>query len=68
MLPVNHVYDGIENFFEDERGEVTIEWVSITAAIIGMSVAVMLSISEGTRVFSENVGNELSTTDVIETF
>ena len=38
----------IERLARDESGEVTIGWIVITAAIIGMSVAVLTEIGDGT--------------------
>ncbi len=34
-------------FYADEEGAVTVDWVVLTAAIVGISVALVLTISAG---------------------
>ena len=44
----------------DDTGEVTIEWVLITAAIVSLSILVLTSIGGGTQVLAEAVDTEVS--------
>ena len=37
----------IKNFHNDESGAVTVDWVVLTAAIVGLGIAVVASISGG---------------------
>ena len=37
-----------KNFFRDEDGAVTVDWVVLTAAIVGLGIAVLTSVSTGT--------------------
>lgn len=46
----------VKNFRKDEDGAVTVDWVVLTAAIVGLGIAVMVAISD-------NIGN---VTDAIE--
>jgi Flp pilus assembly pilin Flp len=43
-------------FRNDEEGAVTVDWVVLTAAIVGMGVAVMATVKNGTT----NVANKIS--------
>ena len=52
----------------DERGEVTIAWVVITGAIIGLSVTLLTQIGDGTQQLSGKVGDEMSEQDVVTSF
>ncbi|MBY6089047.1 hypothetical protein ACX9MO_13920 [Pseudooceanicola sp. 502str34] len=38
----------IKNFREDESGAVTVDWVVLTAAVVGLGVAAYSSIKTGT--------------------
>ena len=46
----------VKNFRKDEDGAVTVDWVVLTAAIVGLGIAVMVAISD-------NIGG---VTDAIE--
>ena len=37
----------IKTFFNDESGAVTVDWVVLTAAIVGLGLVVMTSVSGG---------------------
>ena len=37
----------IKNFRNDESGAVTVDWVVLTAAVVGLAVAAYTSISDG---------------------
>ena len=38
-----------QNFARDEDGAVTVDWVVLTAAIVGLGIAVLASVSSGTN-------------------
>jgi Flp pilus assembly pilin Flp len=46
----------IKNFRNDEDGAVTVDWVVLTAAIVGLGIAVLTSVGGGTTA----LGNKLS--------
>lgn len=52
----------LNNFRADEDGAVTVDWVILTAAVVGLGVAVMMSVGGGTMEASNNVTN-----DIVET-
>ncbi len=47
-------------FLMEEDGAVTVDWVVLTAAIIGLSLAVIVSIQAGAIDYSTSLGNVLS--------
>lgn len=46
----------IKTFAADESGAVTVDWVVLTAAIVGLGIAVITSVSTGVR----NLGTDIS--------
>ena len=39
----------IKNFRNDEDGAVTVDWVVLTAAIVGLGLAIMVSVGNSTK-------------------
>ncbi|KUJ78599.1 Flp family type IVb pilin [Ruegeria profundi] len=54
----------IKNFRKDEDGAVTVDWVVLTAAIVGLAAVAYNAIGTGTGTLSTNVGTEISGTTV----
>ena len=48
-------FANIKTFAADESGAVTVDWVVLTAAIVGLGIAVIASVRTGT----ESVGNQI---------
>ena len=48
-------------FLNDESGAVTVDWVVLTAAIVGLGIAVLMAVGEGTTTLAENIQTELET-------
>jgi len=53
----------IKNFASSESGAVTVDWVVLTAAIVGLGLAVMAVVSGGVENLSNDIGSTLATTD-----
>lgn len=51
----------IENFRNDESGAVTVDWVVLTAAIVGLGIAVVASVRSGTETMADNIETQLET-------
>ena len=49
-----------KNFRNDESGAVTVDWVVLTAAIVGLGIAVLTSVSGGTTSLADKISGELS--------
>ena len=52
------------NFLNDEDGAVTVDWVVLTAAIVGLGVAGISSVQSGVVGLAENIGDDVVVRDV----
>ncbi|PHQ96315.1 MAG: hypothetical protein COB40_08645 [Marinosulfonomonas sp.] len=50
----------MQNFKRDEDGAVTVDWVVLTAAIVGLGIAVLASVSSGTTSLADKISSNLS--------
>ena len=50
----------IKNFAADESGAVTVDWVVLTAAIVGLGLAVMSVISNSTETLTNKIGGAMN--------
>jgi len=48
------------NFINDEDGAVTVDWVVLTAAIVGLGIAVLTSVSGGTTSLADKISSNLA--------
>lgn len=54
----------IKNFRADEDGAVTVDWVVLTAAIVGLAIAVLASVRGGTEGLATEISENLSFEDI----
>ena len=54
----------IENFRNDEDGAVTVDWVVLTAAVVGLAVAAYSTISTGTTKLTTDTSTYLKSQDL----
>ena len=54
----------LKNFKRDEDGAVTVDWVVLTAAIVGLGIAVLTSVSGGTNALANKISSNLSSQTV----
>jgi Flp pilus assembly pilin Flp len=52
----------IKNFAASESGAVTVDWVVLTAAIVGLGLAVMAVVGAGVENLSTNINTTLTDT------
>ena len=50
----------INAFLNDEDGAVTVDWVVLTAAIVGLGIAVVASVRDGVTDMGDRISNSLS--------
>ncbi|HHB81673.1 MAG TPA: hypothetical protein ENK83_08035 [Aliiroseovarius sp.] len=55
------------NFKNDESGAVTVDWVVLTAAIVGLGIAVMASISSSTESVAMAIDSQLTSAATLDT-
>ncbi|MGB5559374.1 MAG: hypothetical protein WBN04_15350 [Paracoccaceae bacterium] len=53
-----------QNFKRDEDGAVTVDWVVLTAAIVGLGIAVLASVSGGTKDLAGKISSNLAAMEV----
>jgi Flp pilus assembly pilin Flp len=58
------LFNMLKNFRNDESGAVTVDWVVLTAAIVGLGVAVLASVRTGTTTLAASISSELATMTV----
>ncbi len=58
--------DFIKTFRADEDGAVTVDWVVLTAAIVGLGIAVILAVRGGTMDMASDIGSTLSSAEIPE--
>ncbi|WP_323803126.1 hypothetical protein [Sulfitobacter litoralis] len=51
----------IKNFKNDESGAVTVDWVVLTAAVVGLAVAAYSSIETGAKSLTANTQSFMAT-------
>lgn len=51
-------------FAKDEDGAVTVDWVVLTSAIVGLGIAVMLSVGNSTSGLADKISSKIQSTDV----
>ncbi|MDA5557090.1 Flp family type IVb pilin [Shimia sp. MMG029] len=57
----------IKNFRKDEDGAVTVDWVVLTAAVVGLAIAAFTIIEGGTADITADASARLGTTDADST-
>lgn len=53
-----------KNFAKDEDGAVTVDWVVLTAAVVGLAVAGVASVRTGVTTLASNIQTEVEATTV----
>ncbi len=53
-----------KTFMRDEDGAVTVEWVVLTAAIVGLGIAVLTSVSGATTGLADDIADSLDAQSV----
>ena len=57
-----------KKFEEAEDGAVTVDWVVLTAAVVGLGVAALAAIKSGTGQLSTTINNHLASQTISSTF
>ena len=57
-----------DTFLKDEAGAVTVDWVVLTAAIVGLGIAVMTSVGGGTVALSDKVSSHMASQSVTTSY
>ncbi len=60
------LFNLINDFRNDEAGAVTVDWVVLTAAVVGLGLAVIASVRTGANSVAGQIQNSLTSASVIE--
>ncbi len=61
----HHIGRSIDRFRKDEDGAITVDWVVLTASIIGLGLALMLLVANGATDKSDGLGAHLSSQTIM---
>ena len=61
-------FKSFQKFFTDESGAVTVDWVVLTAALVGLGLAVMSVISSGLEDLSGDINTQLEADHITDAF
>ncbi|SNT18174.1 Flp family type IVb pilin [Tropicimonas sediminicola] len=62
------LFNLIKTFRNDEDGAVTVDWVVLTAAIVGLGIAVLAAVSGGVSDLSNDISSQLAVSQIKTTF
>jgi Flp pilus assembly pilin Flp len=57
--PEMTIFAKLKNFFTDEDGAVTVDWVVLTAAIVGLGIIVLAAVESGVTNLSGDIKSKL---------
>lgn len=58
------LFEMIKDFRNDESGAVTVDWVVLTAAIVGLGIAVLATVSGGVNTLAGKISSEVGSITV----
>ncbi|MFD0980236.1 Flp family type IVb pilin [Tropicimonas aquimaris] len=62
------LFNLIKTFRKDEDGAVTVDWVVLTAAIVGLGIATLAAVSGGVSDLSNDISSQLAQSQIKTTF
>ncbi len=58
--------EALANFIEAEDGAVTVDWVVLTGAIVGLGIAVISTVAQGALDNSTGIGADLAAREIVD--
>ncbi|KMW59525.1 Flp pilus assembly protein, pilin Flp [Candidatus Rhodobacter oscarellae] len=62
------MFNLINTFARDEDGAVTVDWVVLTAAIVGLGIAVLTTVGGATDEYADEIGDHLDSLGIKTTY
>ena len=56
----------LKKFRNDESGAVTVDWVVLTAAIVGLGIAILTTVETGTQALADKISAEVEAITVTD--
>lgn len=63
VMREKHMLNFIKTFRADEDGAVTVDWVVLTAAVVGLGIAVLSAVNTGANDLAGEIAGELTLTN-----
>ena len=60
------LFEMIKTFSRKDDGAVTVDWVVLTAAVVGLGIAVLTTVSKGTTALGDKISTDLAGRTVID--
>lgn len=60
LINLLHAREAMRRFARDQNGAVTVDWVVLTAALIGLAIAALMQVGGATVDLSNGIANVLS--------
>ncbi|MCG6903376.1 MAG: hypothetical protein LJE68_11920 [Rhodobacter sp.] len=60
MKTVKYINPRLTRFIQDDDGAVTVDWVVLAAAVVGLSIAIFTTLGNGAHDHAELIGTTLS--------
>ena len=57
-----------KKFHEAEDGAVTVDWVVLTAAVVGLGIAALAAVKGGMKTLTTSINNQLASQSINTTF
>lgn len=54
----------VRTFRRDEDGAVTVDWVVLTAAIVGLGIATIAAVTDGSLTLTDAISDAVATTGI----
>lgn len=62
------MFSRVFEFIRDERGAITVDWVMLTAAVMGLGLFASYSVWQGTEVLSGTISDNLESQSIQTAF
>ncbi len=60
MEHLTHIKSRLARLVGDESGAITVDWVVLTAAVVGLVTAIFVTLGNDTADYSEEIGSVMS--------
>ncbi len=61
MMLIVHIKARLSAFRSEEAGAVTVDWVVLTAAVVGLCSAIFVTLGNDTAAYSRDIGSFMAT-------
>lgn len=65
---MKHLLNSSAQFASSEDGAITVDWVVLTAALVGLGLAALVVVSNGTEDLSGDISTELASMEITDPF